>query len=354
MKKILAINLGSTSSKLAYYEDDTCVIKANLEHPAEVLKGYDQILDQYEFRKNAIEDFLKANNIAVEELDAVASRGGHTHPIVGGTYKINDVMLGEIQTGNYGRHACDIGVFIAKAMADEHNLLPLVVDPPVTDEFESLARYSGLPELPRKSSFHALNQRAAAKNYAEEQNKKYEDLNLIVVHMGGGISVAAHKKGRMVDANNALNGDGPFSTNRTGALPVGALVKMCFSGTYTEAQVQKMINGNGGMMAYIGETDLRIVLEKANQGNEQYKECVDAMMYQTCKEIGGAAAVLKGKVDAIILTGGMVHAEYICNFVKEYCGYIAPVCAYPGEFEMQALAKSAKRALEGAEKINEL
>lgn len=354
MYKIVAINLGSTSSKLAYYEDDTCKIKTNIEHPAEEIKKYAAVLDQYRYRFEAINQFLEGNAINYRELDAIVSRGGHTRPIVGGSYRINDLMLAEVRSGKFGRHACDIGVLVAHEMAAEGRAIPMVVDPPVTDEFEPLARYSGLPEITRKSSFHALNQRAVGRQYARDIGVAYEELNLIVVHMGGGISVAAHKKGKMVDANNALNGDGPFSIDRTGSLPVGALIDMCYSGKYTLAEMKRKINGAGGMIAYIGENDVRSVSEKAAAGNAQYKECLDAMLYQVCKEIGSAAAVLKGNIDAILLTGGIVHSKYVTDYIEDRTGFLAVIHKYPGEYEMQALALGAYDVLRGADEIKEL
>lgn len=274
------------------------------------------------YRRASIEEFLCKNTIDPLSLDAVVSRGGHTHPISGGVYKINDIMLSEIQSGNFGRHACDIGVFIADSMAKQSGAEAFVVDPPVTDEFKPLARYSGLPELPRRSSFHALNQRAVAHKYAKQVGTPYEDLNLIVVHMGGGISVAAHQHGKMVDANNALTGDGPFSTNRTGGLPVGALVDLCFSGMYTKQEVKARINGKGGMIAYLGENDVKTVEAKALAGDKKYKECLDAMLYQTAKEIGASSAVLMGSVDAILLTGGIAHSQYVVRYLEDS----PPVC----------------------------
>lgn len=347
MYRILAINLGSTSSKVAYYQDETCLIKENIEHPVAELSCFQNILDQQDYRRASIEEFLCKNTIDPLSLDAVVSRGGHTHPISGGVYKINDIMLSEIQSGNFGRHACDIGVFIADSMAKQSGAEAFVVDPPVTDEFKPLARYSGLPELPRRSSFHALNQRAVAHKYAKQVGTPYEDLNLIVVHMGGGISVAAHQHGKMVDANNALTGDGPFSTNRTGGLPVGALVDLCFSGMYTKQEVKARINGKGGMIAYLGENDVKTVEAKALAGDKKYKECLDAMLYQTAKEIGASSAVLMGSVDAILLTGGIAHSQYVVRYLEDMVSYLGPLFVYPGEHEMEALAFGAYGVLNG-------
>ncbi len=354
MFKIVVMNLGSTSSKLAYWEDEKCILNENLEHPVEEINQYDAILDQYQYRFDKINEFLKKNGIDYKAVDAVVSRGGHSRSLVGGTYRINELMLSEVRSGSFGRHACDIGVLVSYAMAHEGKAIPMVVDPPVTDEFEPLARYSGLPEMPRRSSFHALNHRACGKQHAKKNGLDYNKLNLVVVHMGGGITVAAHKQGRMVDATNGIEGDGPFSTNRTGGLPVGTLVDTCYSGKYTQKEMHKKLNGNGGMMAYLGESDMRIVLKEGFAGNTRYMECFDAMMYQVCKEIAAMSTVLKGKVDAILLTGGMVNSEYVQRTVIDYCGYIAPVVAYPGEFEMQALALGAYAGLAGEEEIKVL
>ncbi|NLT12838.1 MAG: butyrate kinase [Clostridiales bacterium] len=354
MFKIVVMNLGSTSSKLAYWEDEVCLLKENLEHPTGEIGRFGAILDQYQYRFDKINDFLLKKGIDYKDADAVVSRGGHTRPLVGGIYRINERMLAEIKSGQFGRHACDIGVLVAYQMAREGRAVPMVVDPPVTDEFEPLARYSGLPELPRRSSFHALNHRACGKQHARKNSLDYTKLNLIVVHMGGGITVAAHRQGRMIDATNGIEGDGPFSTNRTGALPVGALVDMCYSGEYSQKEMHQKLNGNGGMMAYLGESDMRLVRERGFKGDRRYMECFDAMMYQVCKEIGAMAAVLKGRVDAVLLTGGMAHSGYVQISIAEAVGFIAPVVAYPGEFEMEALARGALAGLAGQEEIKEL
>jgi butyrate kinase len=351
MYKVVAINLGSTSTKLAYYEDDNRVIKVNIEHPAEEIRKYPEIMDQYQYRFDVIGKFLEDHNINYRELDAIVSRGGHTHPIVGGTYKINEDLLGEVKSGKFGRHAGDLGVLIAYSMAGEGKAIPMVVDPPTTDEFEPMARYSGLPDMPRRSSFHALNHRAVGRQYAKDINRPYEDLNLIVVHMGGGITVAVHSNGKMIDANNGLEGDGPFSTNRTGTLPVGALVDACYSGKYTYREMKRRLNGRGGMMAYIGENDVQTVQKKALEGNVQYKECLDAMLYQTCKEVGSLAPVVKGRVGPILLTGGVAYSEYVTKYIDEHVNYLAKVVSYPGEYEMQALALGAYDALRGTREL---
>ncbi len=345
-KKILVINLGSSSTKAAYYEDENCLFKENLPHPAEELIKYPSLWDQYEYRQEKVEDFLRRHNLKVADLDAVVTRGGHTRPLAGGTYLINEVMLAESRSEKFGVHACDLGLKIASAFS-ALGPKPLTAYPPVTDEFEPLARYSGLPEMPRRSSFHALNHKGVARQYAKDAKRPYEEMNLIVVHMGGGISVSPHKKGQMVDANNAILGDGPFCTNRTGTLPSGSLIDACFSGEYTRETIRRRLNGGGGMMAFVGESDTLTVEKRAAAGDEKCSEVLDAMAYQTAKEIGGAVTVLKGQVDAIVITGGMANSQRLTQNIKERVGFIATIPLYPGEFEMESLALNALEVLRG-------
>ena len=348
--EILVLNLGSSSTKVAYYVNENRVAGENIAHAAGELKKYGSIWEQADMRQKAIEEFMGKHCINRGSLDAVISRGGHTRPITGGTYLINDVMLKESASGIFGNHACDLGLVIATKLA-EGGARPLTAFTPVTDEFGPLARYSGLPEIERRSSFHALNHKGAAHQYATDAGRPYEDLDLIVVHMGGGISVAAHQKGRMIDANNALAGDGPFSTNRSGGLPVGSLIEECFSGRFTEKEMLLRVNGNGGMMAYVGDNDTLTVEKRAEAGDEKCAEVLEAMAYQTAKEIGACAAVLKGRVDAIVLTGGMSNSRRLTGFIKERVSFIAPVAVYPGEFEMESLARNAYEVLSGKQKL---
>ena len=324
--QIAAINLGSTSTKIAYYFNDTCKWKENMVHPAEELRSFATIWDQYDYRMKAITDCLNQHGICIADLDAVVSRGGHTRPIVGGVYKINEAMLADSSSEKYGNHATDLGIRLAYGFSAQ-GPQAFTVDPPTTDEFEPLARYSGLPELPRRSSFHILNHRAVGKQYAKDVDRNYSEMNLVVAHLGGGITVAAHKKGKLVDANNGIDGDGPFSTNRCCSVPIGALVKMCFSGEYTYEQIRRKLNGNGGMMAYLGENDVKTVSQRAAAGDQQSAEVLDAMCYQTSKEIAACAAVLCGKVDAILLTGGIAHDKDIVNYIRNHVEFIAPVIA---------------------------
>jgi butyrate kinase len=354
--KILVLNLGSTSTKLRYCENDRCIIIGELRHKAADLAVYPAVWDQLEYRKKCITDFFEEKQIALDDLDAVVTRGGHTKPLVGGTYRINKLMLEQSRSGVYGVHATDLGLVIAVELAGRSGkgAVPLTVDPPTTDEFEPLARYSGLPELPRRSSFHALNQRAVGRQYARDIGRSYDDMNLVVVHMGGGITVAAHKKGKMVDANNGLAGDGPFSTDRCGGLPSGALVELCFSGKYTKDEIRGKLNGRGGMMAYLGTNDVQDTEHKALTGDALCSEVLEALAYQTAKEIASCAAVLCGDVDAVILTGGMAKSAFLTGLISERVGFIAPVRIYPGEYEMQSLMWGAYEALAGIRPILEL
>jgi len=351
--KILALNLGSTSTKLAYSENGVILKRHTIGHPVEDLARFESIWEQHDYRKNEIMLFLEAEGIDPTQLDAVVSRGGHTVPLEGGVYRITEEMLRQSASGKYGCHATDLGIKLAKAIAADY-AEALTVDPPTTDEFEDLARFSGLPEIQRKSAFHVLNQRASAKYYAERSGSDYASLNLVVAHLGGGISVCAHRRGRLVDANNALTGDGPFSTNRSGGLPVGALVELCYSGQYTKEEMFHKLNGGGGMVAYIGESDVRRAEERAKAGDATCGQVLDAMAYQTAKEIGACAAVLAGEVDAIILTGGMANSARITDYIRSMVGFIAPVVLIPGEREMEALCRSAFDALSGSMEIKEL
>lgn len=353
MKKIVAVNLGSTSTKIAYYEDETCILKDNIRHDAEVLKQFESIWDQLDYRTEQIEGYLNGKNIRIEDLDAVVTRGGHTEPITGGVYRVSQKMLEQSGSEKYGNHATDLGLRIVKEFS-KRGPQAFTVDPPTTDEFEPLARYSGIPFMERRSSFHVLNHRAVAKQYAKDAGKKYEDLNLVSAHLGGGISVAVHKKGKLVDANNAIDGDGPFSANRCCTVPIGELIKLCYSGKYTYPEVRKLINGNSGLMGYLGENDAKTVEERAKAGDEKCREVMEAMCYQVAKEIGADATVVNGQADAILLTGGMAYSDWIVGMISERVKFIAPISVYPGEYEMQSLALHTLGALNGEIMVREL
>ncbi|KXZ39024.1 butyrate kinase [Alkalithermobacter thermoalcaliphilus JW-YL-7 = DSM 7308] len=347
--RILTINPGSTSTKIAVFDNEDLVFEKTLRHSAEEIGKYDRISDQFEFRKNVIEEAMIENGVKIEELDAVVGRGGLLKPIAGGTYKVNEEMIKDLKVGVLGEHASNLGGIIAKEIAQKAGCEAFIVDPVVVDELQDVARISGMPEIERKSIFHALNQKATARRFAKEVNKSYDEVNVIVAHMGGGISVGAHEKGRVIDVANALDGEGPFSPERSGGLPVGDLAKMCFSGKYTLDEIKKMIKGKGGLVAYLGTNDAREVTKMIEEGNEKAKLIFEAMAYQVAKEIGSCAAVLKGKVDAIILTGGIAYSEMFVNWIKERVSFIAEVKVYPGEDEMIALAQGGLRVLKGEE-----
>ncbi|MBP1919448.1 butyrate kinase [Youngiibacter multivorans] len=352
MYKILAINLGSTSTKIAYYEDDDCKVRTNVEHPVEETSKFSHFMEQNEYREKIIAKFMEENRIDKTSLSAIVSRGGHTESLEGGVYRVNEEMLKQQASGMYGQHPCDLGSKIAFEMCKTTKAIPLIVDPPITDEFDLVARISGHPLIERRSSFHALSHKATAKRYARENGLKYDELSLVVVHLGGGISVSPHKNGRMIDGENALEGDGSFSTNRTGALPVGDLIRLCFSGKYTYNDVHKMLNGEGGLVAYLGTSDVKTVEENA-KSDEKSALYLDAMIYQVCKQIGAMATVLSGKVDAILLTGGIAYSQSIVGKIEDRCGFIAPIVVYPGENEMESLARGTLEGLRGYEIIKE-
>ena len=348
MYKLLIINPGSTSTKVAVFQDKEQVFKKNIKHSVEEIAKFDRISDQFSYRKETILNELKNEGIDLTGLSAVVGRGGLLHPLTSGVYEVNEAMIADLTAASYGEHACNLGGLIANDIAKEYGVKAYIADPVVVDELEDVARYSGHPLFPRVSIFHALNQKMIARQHAEAVGKKYEDLNLIGVHLGGGISVGAHKKGRVVDVNNALNGDGPFTPERSGALPSGPLMKACFSGKYTKKDVDLMLKGQGGFVAYLGTNDALEVENAVKAGNKEWEKVYRAMAYQVAKEIGGlAASALDMDVDAIFITGGMAYDKTFCNIVKEHVEKIAPVYVYPGEDEMKALALNGLRVLSG-------
>lgn len=351
--RILVINPGSTSTKIGVFIDEKEVLAETLRHSTEEIQKYKNINEQFEFRENVILSKLKEKDIDINSIDAVAARGGLLKPIIGGTYKVNKRMLEDLRIGVQGQHASNLGGLIADGIANKLNIPAYIVDPVVVDEMDDIAKYSGIPEIKRKSIFHALNQKAVAKRYAVENKKDYESLRIIVAHMGGGISVGVHRNGRIVDVNNALDGDGAFSPERSGSLPAGDLVRMCFSGSYTKEEMLKKITGKGGFVAYFGTNDALKVEKAAAQGDEKAKELQNALAYQVAKDIGAAAAVLDGKVDVIILTGGMAYGKPVVDFISKKVSFIAPIVVYPGEDEMLALAQGVLRVLEGKETAKE-
>lgn len=349
MFKLLVINPGSTSTKIGVFENETLVFEETLRHEAEEIEKYNSIFEQFDFRKDVILKVLKEKNFDINTLSAVVGRGGLINPVESGTYAVNEKMLQDLKVGVLGQHASNLGGIIANEIAKKVNVPSFIVDPVVVDEMQDCARISGMPGIERKSIFHALNQKAVAKRYAKENGKNYEDVNLIVAHMGGGTSVGAHRNGKVVDVNNAVDGEGPFSPERSGSVPIGDMVKLCFSGKYTIEEMKKKINGHGGIVAHLNTNDFREVIKMEEKGDEKAKLIHEAYVYQIGKEIGKNAAVLHGKVDAIILTGGIAYNNGVVNGIAKMTSFIAPVIAYPGEDELLALTEGALRVLKGEE-----
>ena len=346
--QILAINPGSTSTKIAVYTNETPILLKTIRHSTEELSKFDDVIEEFPFRKQLVIDELKRSDIPYQ-FDAVIGRGGLVKPIAGGTYEINQTMLDDTHSGiAMHNHACNLGCLIAYEIAHEiPNCRAFIADPGVVDELNDYARISGSPLMNRICIWHALNQRAIAKRFAKEIGRRYDEMNLIICHLGGGISIAAHDHGRAVDANNALDGEGPFSPERAGSLPAADLIRLCFSGKYTEQQLLKRIAGQAGVAAHLGCNDMREVEQRIMNGDEHAKLIVDAMIYHTAKNIVAEGAVLCGKVDAILLTGGLARSEYIINGLRERISFLAPIHCYPGEDEMQALAMNALEVLRG-------
>ncbi len=344
--QILAINPGSTSTKIAVYDDEYPVLLHTINHSVQELAAFGRVTDQYAYRKDLVLTALEQSGVPFR-FDAIIGRGALTKPITGGVYEINETMCRDARQASR-EHACNLGCLIAAELAAR---LPgcraLTADPVVVDELDDVARLSGSPLLPRRSIWHALNQRAIARRYAREQGLHYEDLNLIVCHLGGGITVAAHRQGRAVDVNNGLDGEGPMSPERAGTLPTGELINLCFSGKFTREELLRRVSGHAGLVAHLGTTDMKEILTRIAGGDEHARLVVDAMIFQTAKAIGAAATVLYGKVDAILVTGGIAYAGYVTSRLRDRVRFIAPVAIFPGQDEMQALALNALAALRG-------
>lgn len=346
--RILVVNPGSTSTKMAVYEDEKPILLRNITHTPEELSHFDAITEQQDFRRQLVLDELRQAYIPLD-FDAVIGRGGLVKPISGGVYEINKPMIDDTLYGCVmHNHACNLGCLIAHEIAA---MIPgcrsFIADPGVVDELSPLARISGSPLMPRICIWHALNQRAIARRYARGIGKEYEDLNLIICHLGGGISVAAHEHGKAIDANNALDGEGPFSPERAGSLPAADLIRLCFSGKYNEKQLLKRIAGKAGLNAHLGTNNMREILERIKQGDKHAELVVEAMLYHVAKNIAAESAVLCGNIDAILLTGGMAHSDYIVSELRRRIGFLAPVYTFPGEDEMEALALNALAVLQG-------
>ncbi|QHS22687.1 butyrate kinase [Virgibacillus sp. MSP4-1] len=347
--RILVINPGSTSTKMGVFDNRQCIFEKTIRHSSDEINSFPNLIDQYDFRKQMILEHLDYEGINISRLDAVCGRGGLLRPIKGGTYTVNNQMLKDLKEGYNGKHASNLGGIIAHEIASGLNIPAFIVDPVVVDELEHLARYSGVPEIPRKSIFHALNQKAVARKAAVDLNKRYEETNLVVTHMGGGITVGAHKKGRVVDVNNGLHGDGPFSPERAGTVPAGDLISLSFSGEYFIDEMMKKIVGHGGLMGYLKTNDAREVEKRIKHGDKEAEEVYEAMAYQVAKEIGSASVVLEGKVDAIVLTGGLAYDDSFVDMIKKRVKWIADIWTYPGEDELLALAEGTLRVLNGEE-----
>lgn len=347
--RLLIINPGSTSTKIAVFDNENIICEETLRHSVDEISSYVKIYDQFEFRKNIILKALEKSKISIDSLDGVIGRGGLLRPIEGGTYEVNDKMLQDLREGYLGEHASNLGGIISYEIAKEIDKKAFIVDPVVVDEMQDVARISGLKEIERKSIFHALNQKAVARRYANKLGKKYEDLNLIVAHLGGGVSVGAHEKGKVIDVANALDGEGPFSPERAGSLPVGDMIKLCYSGKYTQDEIKKMLTGKGGIVSYLETNDAREVEARIENGDKYAELIYYAMSYQVAKEIGACAAVLKGNVDGIIITGGIAYDKKFTTWIEERVKFIAEVTIYPGEDELTALAEGGLRVLRGEE-----
>ncbi len=352
---LLAINPGSTSTKIGIFSADddgalTLVAREAISHTTEELAAFGHLNDQLAYRTALVEKAVKEAGLDLGEIDGFVGRGGLVRSLESGVYRVDEAMLADLRAGLQGTHASNLGGQIAHALASSYGKDAYIADPVVVDELAPVARLSGHPALERRPLFHALNQKAIARRYAAEQGKRYEDVNVVVAHLGGGISVGAHQRGRVVDVNDALDGDGPFSPERTGNLPSGQLVDLCFSGEHTHAEVKAMLVPRGGYVAYFGTNDAQQVARDA--GTDPEKALVqDAMAYQVAKYVGAMAVALSGDVDAVLLTGGIAHGQAIVDAITRRVEFLAPVHVYPGEDELLALAGAAHRALTGEQEI---
>lgn len=345
---ILVINPGATSTKIAVYRTNKFIFLKTIRHDHDEFSVFKKSVDQLDVRMNLVLNEVEENHIPHEQVGLIIARGGLIRPIESGVYEVNDAMIADLKEGIMGDHASNLGGLIANRLkAQFPNAGAFIADPVVVDELQDVARISGHPKFPRTSIFHALNQKSTARSYAHSRGMEYEDLNLVIAHLGSGITVGAHKKGRVIDVNNGLDGEGAFGPERSGTLPAGALARYCFEEGKSLNDVKKMLTGNGGLFAYMGHKDATRVEKLAREGDAKAKLIQDAMAYQTSKEIGSMAAVLGGEVHAIILTGGIAHNPDLTAYIKEHVSFIAPVFIYPGEDEMRALAQNGALLLEG-------
>lgn len=348
MFKILSINPGSTSTKFAVYEEETIVSMHTIRHSTEELKPFLHIFDQYNFRKNLILNKLQEDDISLNDISAIVGRGGFTRPVESGVYEVNDRLIEDLKNCKGREHASNLGGVIAHEIA---NKIPgcraFIADPVVVDELQDVARISGLPQFPRRSTFHALNHKAIGRRYAQSIGTTYDKLNLVIAHLGGGISVAAHRLGKVIDTNQALDGFGPFSPERAGTMDAGALIRLCFEGKYNLPEIEKLLVGSGGLVAHLGTNDVKQVVERIDSGDAHAKLILEAMAYNVGKEIAAMLAVFEGNVDAVILTGGIAHNQLVVNYIKRMIAPLAHLVVYPGEDEMGALAMAGLRVLRG-------
>lgn len=348
MYTILAINPGSTSTKVALFKNNEKLFSKNISHDVQELRKYTAPNDQFAFRKESILNTVKEFGFSFEEIDAFSGRGGSIHPCEGGTYYVTEKMLEDVRTSPI-KHPASLGGQLAYSFAKEYGAKAFIVNAPDTDEFSELARITGLKGIYRESRLHALNQKEIGIRYGQSMNKKYEEMNLIICHIGGGLSVTAHHRGKMVESNDIINGDGPMAPTRCGEMPVKDVINLCFSGKYGKKEVLELTTRSGGWMSHLGTADAQEVKNRIDFGDKYAKLIYDATIYQTAKEVGSCAAVLKGDLEAIILTGGIAHDEYFVNEITKYISFLAPVVVMAGEFEMEALAAGALRVLMGEE-----
>ncbi len=353
--RILAINPGSTSTKISVFDNHEDIFTINIKHTAEEIAQYNKIIDQYDLREKTILKELENANIKLSSIDVVVARGGLLKPIPGGVYLINDAMLRDLKDETTRAHSSNLGAILAYEISKTigNHISSYIVDPVIVDELEPIARFSGMPDIPRISIFHALNQKAVGRKFAKENNTRYENLDLIIVHMGGGITIGAHNHGRVIDVNNGLDGEGPFSPERSGDVPVGDLVNLCYSGKFTLDEMKKKIVGQGGLVAYLGTNSAYEVSKKVREGDAEAEKVYRAMAYQISKEIGAMSIVLNGKIDAILLTGGVAYDDMLCKWIEEKVGFLAKVVVYPGEDEMKALEEGVFSAVKGELEIKE-
>lgn len=348
--KILAVNPGSTSTKVALFEDYDEVFSLSLEHAAEDLKGFSEVSEQLTYRSDMVESALKAKGHELSEVDVFVGRGGGLLPLAGGTYEVSDLLVEHAAKGMTGRHPAQLGSQMARRFADRYGKRAFVVNPPDVDELCDVARVTGIKGIYRESHIHALNQKEIAIRFCKDRGVAYSDANLIICHLGGGISVTAHEKGRMIDSNDIIKGSGPMTPTRAGDLPYTKVIDLAYSGEYTKIELTDKLNKNGGLTDYFNTADVRDVVKLIEQGDKYAEIILDGMLYQIAKYAGAMAVAMKGKVDAIILTGGMSNGKYITSRIIEYIDWISEVVIMPGEFELEALAAGALRVVRGEEK----